>query len=99
MTISKHEMQPGSTFTTVGLDVVLGTEGMVILKAIKWGLTEPFAIHIFTSIPVPCIEGKLRAMVEMKLLIKDLAGYKVDEENELIQCIPTSRATSRGRNA
>ncbi len=57
---------PGNTFSPV-LTSVLGIEETQILKTIQESPCDVLSIHYMTGIPVPCIEGKLRALVGLGL--------------------------------
>ncbi len=57
------------------LEILLGSEESQILKAINRGLPDINSIHLLTGIPQDCVERKISALMNMKLVKQTKKGY------------------------
>jgi len=64
------------------LNVLLGFDDVQILKAIQLGVSDIVAIHFMSGVPIPCIERRMPAYLDMNLIEKTDAGFKITPEAE-----------------
>jgi len=62
------------------LELLLGQEESSILKAINRGLPDVNSIHLLTGIPQDCVERKISALVDMKLVKLTKKGYIIRDD-------------------
>jgi len=62
------------------LETLLGSEESSILKAINRGLPDVNSIHLLTGIPQDCVERKISALVNMKLVKLTKKGFIIRDD-------------------
>jgi hypothetical protein len=64
------------------LDSLIGMEEGIILRIINRGYMDTNSIHLLTGIPIPCIERKIDALINLELVKKTEKGYEIREDIE-----------------
>jgi hypothetical protein len=74
------------------LDVLLATEDRQILKSMNVGLSDVQSIHFMTGIPVPCIERRMRAFMNLKLVDETMNGYILTRDEGVLEILLHQKA-------
>ncbi len=67
-----------SPMTFEALIMLLGDRGLSILEAIQSGASDTESIQFFSGQPVPCIETRIPALLDLRLIKKVSSGYVLD---------------------
>ncbi len=62
------------------VEAALGSDEVQILKAINFGLHDETTIHLLTGIPKECINRKIIALVNLKLVERKECGYCIPDK-------------------
>ena len=64
------------------LTVMLNSDDLQILKAIRYGLRDMQSIHLLTGVPLPCIERRMHAYIRFSFVIETTDGYELNDGND-----------------
>jgi len=65
------------------MNVLLGNDDVLILRAIKFGLSDISAIHTISGVPIPCIERRIPAYLDLGLVEQTETGFMLSLAGEM----------------